>query len=238
MQLSFRNNSAKILYLLLATDLVFFCLHLSRQCYMFSNSRLCKKFSNKLFSISIDMGYAEVFQYIKEYWIILLLGVLAWRNRSLLYSAWSLLFCYLLLYDALKIHERWGIFISNKLGLVSAFGIRSIDFGEIIVSACFGILFFAIIAIAYRFGKKIERKHTQYLILMLLALAFFGIVTDTLGITITNKFLKPIAALIEDGGEHLVMSTIVWFVYDIVEQSNQNILSSKNKSAIASPNQI
>jgi cbb3-type cytochrome oxidase subunit 3 len=146
--------------------------------------------------------------------------------------------CYLLLDDAGKIHEKAGVFISNKLGLVSAFGIRSIDFGEVIVSAYFGILFFALIAITYRFGKRIERKNTQYLILMLLALAFFGIVADTLGITITNKFLKPIVELIEDGGEHLVMSAIVWFVYDIVEQRNQNILSSKNKSAIASPNQI
>ncbi|MCU0536185.1 MAG: hypothetical protein MUD14_20045 [Hydrococcus sp. Prado102] len=178
------------------------------------------------------MGYAEVFQYIKEYWIILMLGVLAWQNRSLVYSAWSLLFCYILLDDAGSLHEKAGAFLSSQFGFVSAYGFRHNDFGELIFSAFFGILFFVIIALAYRFGKKIERKNTQYLILMLLTLALFGIVGDMLEIVIKIEFLKPVMSLIEDGGEHLVMSAIVWFVYDLFEQAHQNI-STKNQSAIA-----
>lgn len=236
MQLSFKNNSAKIFYLLLATDLVFFCLHFLLRCKQSGFGGFCNKFGNQLYSINKDFGYAEFFQYIKEYWIFLLLGVLAWKNRSLLYSAWSLLFCYILLDDSWGIHEKGGKLISDRLGFVSAFGLRSIDFGELIVSACFGIIFFTAISVAYHFGKRIERKHTQYLILMMLGLAFFGIVTDMLDIAIQNPSLQPIMIFIEDGGEHLVMSAIVWFVYDIFEQANQNILGYDHQGAIASPN--
>jgi hypothetical protein len=50
-----------------------------------------------------ERGYSEIFQYIKEYWIALLLGALAVRQRSVLYLGWSLLFFYLLLDDSLTI---------------------------------------------------------------------------------------------------------------------------------------
>jgi hypothetical protein len=233
MQLSFRSNSVKIFYLLLATDIAFFCLHLLLRCKQLGYGGLCNKFGNQLYSINKDFGYAEFFQYIKEYWIVLLLGVLAWKNRSWLYSAWSSLFCYVLLDDAWGIHEKGGKLISDRLGLGAAFNLRRVDFGELIVSAGFGILFFTAIALAYRFGKRIERKHTQSLILMLLALAFFGIVTDMLDIAIRNPSLQPFLIFIEDGGEHLVMSAIVWLIYDIFEQKYQNLPISVNQSAIA-----
>jgi hypothetical protein len=184
------------------------------------------------------LGYAEFFQYIKEYWLVLLFAVLAWKNRSLLYSAWSLLFGYLLLDDSWRIHEKWGFLISNKLGFTSAFGLRAGDFGEMLVSAFFGSVFFILIALGYRLSNRTDKKISQSLIFLLLALAFFGIVTDAIDIMIKLEFLKHFMTFIEDGGEHIVISVIVWFVYDIFEQAHQKLPISVNQSAIASPTQI
>src|SRR3712207_5190827 len=114
----------------------------------------------------------------KEYWIALLLGLFTIQKRSILYLGWSLLFFYLLLDDSLGIHERLGGIVSYRLGLSSAFNLRSIDFGEIIVSACVGLFFLLFIAIAYRSGDRFSRKTSRHLIIMLFALALFGIVVD------------------------------------------------------------
>ena len=59
------NWSARILYLFLATDLVFFGLHLI---HIYSGVA-----GNPSFSLETDGGYAEIFQYLKKYWIALVL---------------------------------------------------------------------------------------------------------------------------------------------------------------------
>ncbi|NJP22040.1 MAG: hypothetical protein HC763_26925 [Hydrococcus sp. CRU_1_1] len=76
----------------------------------------------------------------------------------MLYSAWSLLFGYLLLDDSWRIHEKWGFLISNKLGFTAAFGLRAGDFGEMLVSAFFGSVFFILIALGYRLSNRTDKK--------------------------------------------------------------------------------
>src|SRR5215210_7049988 len=50
-----------------------------------------------------ERGYPEMFLYIQEALIMLLMAMAAVRNRSLLYLCWCLLFLYLLLDDSLQI---------------------------------------------------------------------------------------------------------------------------------------
>lgn len=154
---------------------------------------------------------------------------MAWKNKSLLYTIWSLLFTYLLLDDFFGVHEKVGAIIANRLNLISIFNLRPVDFGEIIVSTCVGLIFFISIAITYRFSYKIDRKICKFLIILLLGLAFFGVVTDMIHVMARNKFIEEILSLIEDGGEHLVMSAIVAFVYFISEQTEQMYVANNKK---------
>ena len=64
MKLAINNWLIRLFYIFLATDIGFMILHLI---YAYSSLSL-----NPAFSIEQDHGYAEIFQYLKEYWIVLL----------------------------------------------------------------------------------------------------------------------------------------------------------------------
>jgi hypothetical protein len=209
-KLNVSSGSIRLLYLLLATDLVFIVLHLIHVYTSFA--------VNPSFSIGQERGYADIFQFVKEYWIVLLLGFLALRKKSILYLGWFLLFLYILLDDSLEIHEKLGEIISNKLAFLPAFNLRAADFGELVVSAFFGLFFLIFIATAYRFSDRISRKLSRYLIMMLFALALFGIVVDMLHIAVKSPSLEPLLGLVEDGGEQIVMSVMAWFVFLLPER--------------------
>ena len=61
--LSVSSPTSKIFGLLLVTDLVFIILHV-----LCAHTRCL---SNVMFLITADGGYGEIFQYIKEFWIVL-----------------------------------------------------------------------------------------------------------------------------------------------------------------------
>lgn len=217
-KLDLKDNSIRLLYLFLATDLVFIILHFL---YVYTDF-----VSNSAFSLAQERGYAEILQYIKEYWIALLFGVLAVRQRSVLYLGWSLLFFYLLLDDSLTIHETLGENARVRLGLQPMFNLRAKDFGEVLVSVCVGLFFLFFLAISYRFAKGIPRQTSKYLIIMLFALAVFGIAVDMLHSLLRfSLFWEPLLAMLEDGGEMVVMSVIAWFVYKRSESLYPNVNS-------------
>ena len=98
----------RILYLFIIVDVVFICLHI-----------VCRKtdlISDPLFLLTTDRGYSEVFQYIKIFWIVLLIGSAAVRARASLYLLWTIIFSYLLFDDLLMLHETiGGMIIGGKL---------------------------------------------------------------------------------------------------------------------------
>lgn len=218
-KLDLKDNSIRFLYLFLITDLAFIIIHLF---YVHADI-----LSNPSFSLDQERGYSEIFQYIKEYWIALLLGALAVKQRSALYLGWSLLFFYLLLDDSLTIHEILGAIISEKLGLQGVFNLRALDFGELIVSAGVGLFFLFFLAISYRFASRIPRETSKSLIIMFLVLAVFGIAVDMLHSMLRfSLFWDPLLAMLEDGGEMVVMSVIAWFVFKRSESLYPNVNSS------------
>jgi len=212
------NWSARILYLFLATDLVFFGLH-----FIHAYSGVA---GNPSFSLETDGGYAEIFQYLKEYWIALILGFLALRKHSATYLGWSLLFFYLLLDDSLQLHENLGYRLSRKLNFLPSFNLRAEDFGELLVSGFVGLFFLIFIATAYRYSDRLSREISRSLIKMFFALAVFGIVVDMMHVAINSPTLDPILILLEDGGELIVMSVIASFVFFLSERIHPAPLSN------------
>ncbi|ARV57370.1 hypothetical protein BZZ01_00870 [Nostocales cyanobacterium HT-58-2] len=214
-RLHLRTRSSILLYLFLAMDVTFIILHI-----IYTYTGLI---SNASFSIEQDRGYAEIFQYFKEYWSVLLLGLLALRARSLLYLIWSLLFFYLLLDDSLQIHETLGMYISAKLNFSGLFNLRAQDFGELAVSISVSLFFLVCISIAYYFSDRFSKKTSRYLIKALCFLALFGIVVDMVHIMVKSPPLYSLLGLIEDGGENVVMSIIVCFIFSLSKGLPQKV---------------
>lgn len=217
------NWSTKLLYLFLATDLVFIAIHL-----IHLSTNLA---SSYLYSIESERSYADIYQYIKEYWIVIGLGFVVLSRYSTLYLGWFLLFFYVLLDDIVQIHEHLGLIISKFLNFLPSFNLRPEDFGELIVSACFGLFFLIFIGTAYRFGDRLSREISRSFIRMLLVLALFGILFDMIHAATRSSILQPILGLLEDGGEQVVMSFIASFVFFLPErlQSKTWTDSSNNR---------
>jgi hypothetical protein len=197
----------KLFCLFLATDIGFILLHLV---YVYTDLT-----SNQIFSLDTDRGFSEIFQYIKEYWIALLLGFFAIKTRSFSYLSWSLLFFYLLLDDAAEIHERLGLWLSIQFAFTDMFNLRAVDFGELLVSGSVGLFFLISIAATYYFGDRSSREVSKYLTMLLFALAFFGVVVDMLHIAFEFSFLEPWFIIAEDGGELVVMSLIACLIFSL-----------------------
>ncbi len=197
------KNSNRLLILLLLADFVFILIHL-----LFSKHL----FSNPLFSIEMDRGYAEVYQYIKEFWILVLLCFMALKNKQIIYFGWSILFMYLLFDDSLQIHERLGSILSNRLHLQPGFALRADDIGQIGASALFGILLFSVLGFAYLLSDDTAKQVSKRLFILVVCVAFFGVVVDMFHVAIPGGGL--ILGIIEDGGEMVIMSMIVSYVFD------------------------
>ncbi len=204
MTFDLEKNTMKLLILLLLADCVFILLHIPYTMQMISNS---------FFSIEKDLGYAEIYQYIKIYWIILLLLCIVAKRKRMIYFAWLLLFLYLLIDDMLRVHEKLGRHLVSYFEYQPAFGLRAQDFGELSVSIFFGALLFTFLAIAYFQSDNKGKERSKHLLALIVLLAVFGIAMDM--IHSMASWGRDLWGLIEDGGEMLVISIIVWYVFNI-----------------------
>ena len=214
------KKSINILILFLSADLFFVLLH-----FVHKAARLFDMFTtirNDVFNIYYDLTLAESFQYIKEYWIIVLFAWLIFKKKNTFYTGWALLFIYLLFDDMLGFHGSLATYFLEKFGISSAhvlFGeMRYQDFGELGVSVFFGVIFLSLIAVSYFRGGKEVRTTFHYLIGGLLLIVFFGVVNDFANRVFdedTNQIMFEISRFIEDGGEMLGMSVMCWYVFTL-----------------------
>ena len=88
---------------------------------------------------------------------------------------------------------------------------RAQDFGELSVSMIFGFLLFSFIGAAYLYSDPIAKQISKHLFILVMSVAFFGVFVDMLHIAI--PWGKAMWGLTEDGGEMVIMSIIVWYVF-------------------------
>jgi len=208
--------SKNLLYLLVVTDIIFMIFHVLH---------FVKIVDSPLFYISLDLGYAEVYQYIKEFWIVLLLLMLFKEKGRMVFLAWSFLFIYILLDDSLKIHENFGEYLANTFKFQSRFNLRAKDFGELGTSFLFGGLLFLFLGLSYFKSDKKGKMISNNLFLLFAILVFFGVVMDMIGIILHgNSVLNHIFILIEDGGEMMIMSVIVSYLFGLKIDYSKNSL--------------
>jgi hypothetical protein len=197
------SAASDLLLLLLAADIFFICLHFLTQ----------TRYGSPLFSLEVDGSYSELFDYIKEFWIIILFVSMFVRKKITGFLVWSGLFLYLLLDDSLRIHEVVGGYISTELGLHSLLSLRGKDFGELAVSALVGGVFFSLLSVFYIKGTSLFKRASRHLVLFLFCIAFFGVFVDMIHMVIKGDIITFVLGVVEDGGEMIVMSVIVWYVF-------------------------
>jgi hypothetical protein len=195
----------KLLFLLILTDLVFILLHII---HIFT-----ALLPSSLYSLAMDRGYAEFFQYMKMLWILVLFLGLGIKRRRLIFVIYSVLFTYFLIDDSFEFHERAGALLAELFNFQPALGLRAVDFGELTVSAFFGILFLIAITITHLGSDVFTKKVSKSIIIMVIMLAMFGVGMDMIEIIIEHPFVNPLLVIVEEGGEMLMVSVITWFAF-------------------------
>ena len=210
MKLNLDTRSARLLALLLLIDLAFVPPHVA-----FMTHHL----ASPLWSISEDGGYGEIFQYLKEFGVAAMLLAIAIRQARMIHLAWAALFVYFLLDDALQIHEVFGARLVALFQLQPMGGLKAQDLGELGVSAGFGALLFGFIGACYLFADAAARRISRHLFALVMLLCLFGVVVDMLHSAIPSPIGRAVWGLIEDGGEMVAMSLIVWYVFRLLAMS-------------------
>lgn len=199
-----------LLTLLLAADGGFIIIHLVHLVTPYLPS--------ELYSIETDGGFAEWFQYTKEFWCVLLLAAL-WRQTGRSWPlGWFLLYLYFLADDSISIHEIGGDIARRHLGFSNALDLRAQDFGELLVTGLAGLGLFSIIAFLYRRSTKEERTIAHDLFLLALTLVAFGVGLDMFHSMIPSENARLAMGMVEDGGEMLTMSVTLWYLLTVVHR--------------------
>lgn len=191
--------------LLLFVDFAFIALH--------SIEALTPLIDNSLYSLYEDGGYSEMYQYIKWVWIILLLFFLALSNQSINYSAWMLVFTYILCDDAFEIHETLGRHVAEHLTFLHPLGLRIQDIGELIVLGSAGLVLLFFIVLSYIRGTEKFKRVSRDILLLLFVSAFTSIFFDIAHSSIhIGRITTGILGVAEDGGEMFAASLILYYI--------------------------
>ena len=173
---------------------------------------LYRKLGSAAFDIEVENAYPEFYENLKEFFIA---GMAIWlfiRKKEVLYGCWAGLLTYLFVDDTFQLHERIGAFLGSLIWFHPPFGLRTNDVGELIVSAVVGTCFLVALTLNFRQGTREAKGVSLGLLGLLISLAAFGVVVDMVHIVIQSEVWKYRLGLIEDGGEMLVVSSMLAFV--------------------------
>lgn len=218
-----------LLGLLLSIDAMFVAVHVAHVWTPWLNA--------PHYRLDTDRGLAEVFQYIKFLWLLACLAFAYLQTRRVVFLGWILIFALLLLDDVSQLHETAGLRIAEALGFVGAFGLRPEDFGEIVVAATIGTLAVALVLITARAGEHAAHHLSADMLVLLCALAFFGVFVDAAHTVAYFEAPRLVVALtvIEDGGEMLVVSLLTAYAFDIASNAGRQRIALWDRIRDAQP---
>jgi len=201
------DRHALPLVFLVAADFVFITLHVVHILGIVGAIS-----ENANFAIDRDRGYAEVYEYIKMFWIALGLGGLAWRQRQALYGLGGLLFAFLAVDNIMELHEQLGAWSADAFALEAGARVLGSDMVQI---AYWGGIGAATLLVGWRLYRQADppaQRLGQRFLLGLVGLAVFGVAVDTLHSIVRlatgSVFWDELLAVVEDGGELVVISWI------------------------------
>jgi len=203
----FKEESASsFLLMLISVDVVFIAAY-----YLHVHSSI---FEIYLFSLTIDRSYPEIYQYIKEFWVVLLTFSVFIKTKEKGYISWGILFTYMLFDDAFSIHEKVGSLFAKNSNLTPVLGLDLQNIGEVAITASSTLLLLVLIGIFYIRGSSKFKETTQDLLILLFVIAFFGVFIDLLHASVDLGWRANfILDVLEDGGEMIAVSLAAWYVF-------------------------
>lgn len=197
-----RRAAGIVLVLLLAADAALIALHLVNRALEVHDALY----------LDVDHSYSEFLQYVKFFWLVVLALWAGWTQRRWRLAGWILIFGYLLLDDALQLHERVGRWITDLRN--PGVHVPDASFGEAVgilipLAAC---LILAVLL--YREPRPTDRRDHVPVIVLLGATAFFGIGVDLVHSWLVDTSAPgDLLAVVEDGGEQVMVSILVAVVF-------------------------
>jgi hypothetical protein len=191
--------------------------------------------TSERWSIARDRGFGEMFQYLKYLGIMLALVQLFRKTRLPVLLLWTGVFGFLLLDDSMRIHERFGLGMVAWAHLPDFGTLRGRDLGELIYAALGAVVLTPILMLTYIRSSPTARAISADLLLLLIALLIFAVGGDTIHRLLSNTAFDSIAAIVEDGGEMLVLSLTCFYVSRADELLSAPRSWTKQNSATVRP---
>jgi hypothetical protein len=184
------------LLLLFALDLVFIAMHLL--------DRLSSWKFDRGWDLGSDYSYADLFGYAKLVAVVVFLIATFQLSKKRVYLIWAGVFGYVMLDEALLIHQHLRDALADHHNGTSNMGqlVAWILVGMTVLATSVGIL-------ARSSGH--DRAIGVLLLAMLLALGFFAVAVDLIHATFHSSFggADQLFTVMEEGGEQLVQSATV-----------------------------
>jgi hypothetical protein len=202
------------LILILIVDVIIIALAINRSIIHWLDLPYNGFFVNDLFTITEDGKLGEIYQYIKEIGIVIAVSLLVFGKKELRsFIGWGILFIYILIDDALGIHELLGEQFEKFPDLLPSIGLSNKDLGELVAYAVFGIIFSAVLIYGYFNTLKERSTDFQVLVILFVVLLFFGVFVDIFISSLFDNYVVGKAVhIIEEAGEMIAVSMILWFV--------------------------
>lgn len=205
------ERAVRVLLVLWSLDVLMMLLH---AIYLLTTTTPpAGRLSHDLLAIDQDRGLAEWYGYVKL--SVVVVGLLIWavRHRSRAMLAWAAAFGYVLLDDAMLVHEALGSSLASAVSFPSVLGLREQDLGELLVWLAAGLVLGTAVLVAHRRSQGAERRTSLALGVLFGLLIFCGLVLDMVHQALGgNRWLNALLTLAEDGGELLVVSVVVFVV--------------------------
>ena len=174
-------------------------------------------------SLESDGGPSEIYQYVKEFWVIVCMLVAFVSTRHRAYLGWAIAVSFLLADDAGQIHENVGGWLAAHYQFAAPFGMRSKDIGELLVAGAAGVFTLTIVGAGLWRGTEQCRRISRDMGLLIVLLAVVGVVVDVLHIVAYNaqSLLAQVLLVVEDGGEMVVMSALTAYAFHIASHAGR-----------------
>lgn len=169
------------------------------------------------FLVTHDRGFGELFQYSKAALGCFLLVRMGARRSSYAAFTWAGLLALVLLDDSLELHEHAGEMLAPLLRLPSIGSLRANQVGELVFYAALGTACLVALGLAWWRGDGQERALSRTLFPWFAALGFCAVLLDAVSSLTRKTALGIDFALLEDGGEMVVLSFLtaaLWRFFD------------------------
>ena len=208
-----RPVADQILVLLLCADVLLIIIHLLRWETIY--------YQTNHFAITREGVIGDLFQYLKEFWLIVLFMYFGIKRANAMLVMWSLIFFYFLADDSLKWHEEMGLVVANMLQLPWMLGLHPEFQGQVVYAFVLAFVFFGVTGLlAFMRGRDAIYFSVRMFVLLGLLALFAGII-DWIYPLFDDKWVRPSIASVEEGGEMIVLSIIVWFVLSSLQEGKQ-----------------